>query len=113
MVGVTFEGVASGVQGAVRRWDAKVRETEMMYGPGAALRMRLDRARLAQYQRAPGLPSSFVGLDTFLGREYKVDFADFLALPADSPDMSISSVHEAFEAKLEAPARRVAPVRKV
>ncbi len=85
----------------------------MLYGPGAALRMRVDRARYTQYQRAPGLPSSFVGLDTFLGREYKVDFSDFLSVPSQAPDMPVTSVHEAFEAKLEGGARRVAPVRHV
>jgi hypothetical protein len=41
--------------------------------------MKLDRAVFAQSQRLPGGPSSdYVGMDTILGRDTQIDFADFL-----------------------------------
>lgn len=59
-------------------WKTELWTTERIYGPGAAMRLRMDRALLAQAQRAPGLASSFAGLDTFLGRDYTIGFEDFL-----------------------------------
>ena len=59
-------------------WDAKVSGVEKVYGSAAAMSLSMDRALLAQFQRGPGLESSFCGLDTFLGRDDKLGFEDYL-----------------------------------
>jgi hypothetical protein len=50
----------------------KVSGAERMYGSAFAMSLSMDRALLAQFQRGPGLESSFAGLDTFLGRDDKL-----------------------------------------
>ena len=93
-----------------------------IYGSHAALRLKMDRSILAQYQRLPGMPSSFAGLDCVLQRDTKIDFSDVLArkchfahpargacgsheshslftAPDLSPDMP-KGVHEVMAAKL-------------
>jgi proteasome maturation protein len=85
---------------AVTEWENKLHHVERVYGPGQAMRMRMERAMLAQFQRAPGLPSSFVGLDTLLGRDVKIGFEDVLDLPCNRPDMPRETVHEVLERKL-------------
>jgi hypothetical protein len=59
-------------------WDLKVSGAEKVYGSALAMSMSMDRALLAQFQRGPGLESSFSGLDTFLGRDDKLGFEDIL-----------------------------------
>lgn len=79
---------------APQQWENEVRHVERVYGPGQAMRMRMDRAMLAQFQRAPGLPSGFVGLDTILGRDIKVGFEDVLDVPEMRSEASTTeSVH--------------------
>ena len=39
---------------------------------------RMERAIMAQFQRPPGIESSFMGLDCVTGRDYTIGFEDFL-----------------------------------
>ena len=59
-------------------WRNQLWQAEMVHGPGVAMRMRMERAMLKQFQRVPGLPSSFAGLDTVTGRDTTIDFDDIL-----------------------------------
>ena len=60
------------------RWQNSVATAERVQGKHAAMRMKLDRAILSQYQRLPGVESSFVGLDTALQRDVRIEFSDVL-----------------------------------
>lgn len=49
-----------------------------MYGAAAGIELQMDRQIFASFQRLPGVTSSFSGLDTFMGRDEKIDFEDVL-----------------------------------
>jgi hypothetical protein len=71
-------------------WEAQQFVLDRVYGAAAAWEKRMDRAVLSQVQRlpAPGVQSSFCGLDTLLGRDEKITFEDYLNgayLPAQRP----------------------------
>lgn len=85
---------------AKQQWDNDLHHAERVWGPGMAMRMRMDRAILAQFQRAPGLESDFVGLDTILGRDIKVGFEDVLDVPAMRTDTPVEGPHLALDRKL-------------
>ena len=51
-------------------------------------------------QRLPGLPSSFVALDTVTGRSEIIDHQDVLNLPSERPVEPKFSLHDAMEVKL-------------
>ncbi len=71
--------ISVALQAAGDHWRNQVATAERVYGKHAALRMKLDRAVLAQSQRLPGGPSSsFAGLDAILGRDTQIDFTDVL-----------------------------------
>lgn len=59
-------------------WDSKVARVGQIYGSHASLRLQMDRAILAQFQRLPGMHSNFSGLDTLLGRDEEIGFEDYL-----------------------------------
>jgi hypothetical protein len=69
---------SSSSQAPKTAWDLKVSGAEKVYGSALAMSMCMDRAMLAQFQRGPGLESSFSGLDTFLGRDDKLGFEDYM-----------------------------------
>ena len=48
----------------------------------------------------PGLPSSFVALDTVTGRSEIIDHQDVLNLPSERPVEPKFSLHDAMEVKL-------------
>lgn len=52
--------------------------TERVYGSGVAFEKNLDKSVLQTIQRAPGLPSSHILVDTFLGRADKIGIEDVL-----------------------------------
>lgn len=54
----------------------------------------------SQVQRLPGLPSSFVALDTVTGRSEIIDHQDVLNLPSERPVEPKFSLHDAMEVKL-------------
>lgn len=61
------------------KWDSDMYRVERVYGSHAAWEKRMDRAVLSQARRLPGIPSSFSGLDTIMGRDDKIGFEDFLS----------------------------------
>jgi len=57
----------------------QVAHAERVYGTAAALRMTADATIFAQYRRPlGGPPSSFFGLEGYLGRDETVELGDFL-----------------------------------
>ena len=48
----------------------------------------------------PGLPSSFVALDTVLGRTETIEFEDVLNVPSERPVEPKFTLHDAMEVKL-------------
>lgn len=42
------------------------------------MRLEMEREVLSKFKRLPGLPSSFVGLETILGTDEDIDFEDYL-----------------------------------
>ena len=83
-----------------QKWGNDLHHAERVFGPGTAMRMRMDRAILSQFQRAPGLASDFVGLDTILSRDITVGFEDILDVPETRTDTPLESVHDALDRKL-------------
>ena len=61
---------------------------------------RLPPLAQSQVQRLPGLPSSFVALDTVTGRSEIIDHQDVLNLPSERPVEPKFSLHDALEVKL-------------
>jgi len=70
--------LASPLQHAKNELDADLYRAERVYGRHAAWEKRMDIAVLGSVRRLPGLPSSFAGLDTALGRDGKIGFEDTL-----------------------------------
>lgn len=56
----------------------RLQATARTFGIAAAMRLKTERDLLAQYQRAPGLPSSNIGLETVLGLDETIEFEDIL-----------------------------------
>eukprot|EP00927_Polykrikos_kofoidii_P077670 TRINITY_DN7458_c1_g2_i2.p2 TRINITY_DN7458_c1_g2~~TRINITY_DN7458_c1_g2_i2.p2 ORF type:complete len:142 (+),score=37.78 TRINITY_DN7458_c1_g2_i2:68-493(+) len=76
----------------------------VVYGQHAPLRAKMERELLSQFQRLPGLPSSFIGLETVLGMEDKIEFEDVFNLEAHAPTSKTVGpnwgLHDAMEARL-------------
>ncbi|GAB5032192.1 proteasome maturation factor ump1 [Nannochloropsis oceanica] len=83
-----------------REFSARLDTIARLYGVAAAMRMKTEADILSQICRAPGLPSSFVGLETVLGTDETVEFEDVLNDPQERPDLPMVSVHEKMEARL-------------
>lgn len=73
------------------------------YGSALPMRLMMHEHMLSQCHRLPGLPSSFVGLDSYTGRDEKLDFEDFLNLPQDAPDMPRDQPRDILERTLRIP----------
>ncbi len=83
-----------------REFNARLDTVARLYGVAAAMRMKTEVDILSQICRAPGLSSSFVGLETVLGTDETVEFEDVLNDPQERPDLPMVSVHEKMEARL-------------
>ena len=57
---------------------ARLDSVARLYGVAAAMRLQTEKAVLSQVRRAPGLPSSMVGLETVLGTDETIEFEDVL-----------------------------------
>eukprot|EP00392_Amoebophrya_sp_AT5.2_P009016 g9044.t1 len=67
------------------------------------MRNRMERTLLAQYQRLPGLQSSFVGLEAHLDIDETLEFEDFLNRKelCPTPDIGFNhTMHDVLEKKL-------------
>jgi proteasome maturation protein len=72
--------------------------TAAVFGVGFDVRQRMDAHILAQFRRPHMLPSSHVGIETLLGVDEDIDFADFLGDPVETT--AALSLHEAMEVHL-------------
>ena len=59
-------------------WESKLDMVRRTYGSHMAMRLATEKAVCSRHQRLPGLQFSNVNLDTVLGTDTKIDFADFL-----------------------------------
>ena len=55
---------------------SRVMEVERNFGIGAALMVKMEQDHMASVHRLPGIPSSFVGLETALGSDTDFDVTD-------------------------------------
>lgn len=81
-------------------FQARLDTIAKLYGIAAAMRLKTERDILSRVCRAPGLPSSMVGLETVLGTDETIEFEDVLNDPQERPDMPLIPVHERMEARL-------------
>ncbi|CAD7923807.1 unnamed protein product [Amoebophrya sp. A120] len=75
----------------------------VVFGSHVSMRNRMERTMLAQYQRLPGLQSSFVGLEAHLDLDETLEFEDFLNRKdmAPVPEMGFHhTMHDVLENKL-------------
>eukprot|EP00808_Paulinella_micropora_P004077 g60016.t1 len=56
-----------------------------VYGQHFPLRLQMEEAILTQFQRLPGLKSSFAGMESLTGRDVEIEFEDTLADPEFNP----------------------------
>lgn len=49
-----------------------------IYGSYVPMQMNLEHAILGQFQRLPGLKSSFAGLEALTGKDEQISYADYL-----------------------------------
>jgi Proteasome maturation factor UMP1 len=60
--------------------DSKTEMQKKIYGLHMPLKLHMEQHIVAQFRRLPGgsLKSSFVGLETLMGTDTTIDFADYL-----------------------------------
>ena len=81
-------------------WQQQLFQAQLAFGEHAALEMEMDRKILKQFQRLPGIKSNFLGLDTVVGRDYEIDFEDYLGAGIEHERPTKPGVHEIMEKKL-------------
>lgn len=59
-------------------WESKLDMVRRTYGSAMAMRLATEKAVCSRHQRLPGLQFSNINLDTVLGTDTKIEFADFL-----------------------------------
>jgi proteasome maturation protein len=69
-----------------------------IFGEQMAMKLSMERAILSQFQRLPGLPSEFTGLETVMGLDEELGFEDILNDPSES--LTPVDLHTAMENKL-------------
>uniref|UniRef100_A0A7S2S4B2 Proteasome maturation protein n=1 Tax=Rhizochromulina marina TaxID=1034831 RepID=A0A7S2S4B2_9STRA len=84
---------------AVDDFSQKVDMVRRMYGSAAAMRLQTERLATEQIQRLPGLPSSFLALQTVLGEDCTLQFEDVLNDPFEAPVETKASLHDELEFK--------------
>eukprot|EP00462_Mataza_sp_D1_P003632 CAMPEP_0175104338 /NCGR_PEP_ID=MMETSP0086_2-20121207/9668_1 /TAXON_ID=136419 /ORGANISM="Unknown Unknown, Strain D1" /LENGTH=117 /DNA_ID=CAMNT_0016379711 /DNA_START=66 /DNA_END=419 /DNA_ORIENTATION=+ len=69
-----------------------------IYGSHFPMQLQMEETILSQFQRAPGLQSSMLGLSTQMGLETEIEFEDYL----NDPEFTEQQVdfHAAMEARL-------------
>jgi Proteasome maturation factor UMP1 len=73
-----------------------------VYGSGLAMRLATEQKIAAQHEQrgAAGIPNSGLYRDIVAGRDVQLDFADFLSLPENRPDVMKSNPHAVMERQL-------------
>jgi hypothetical protein len=56
------------------------------FGSAFPMRRLMQESVLAQFHRAPGLPSSRLAFEVLNRRDADIDYEDYLSLPEDSPE---------------------------
>eukprot|EP00401_Gymnodinium_catenatum_P082578 CAMPEP_0117550350 /NCGR_PEP_ID=MMETSP0784-20121206/48635_1 /TAXON_ID=39447 /ORGANISM="" /LENGTH=138 /DNA_ID=CAMNT_0005347365 /DNA_START=16 /DNA_END=432 /DNA_ORIENTATION=- len=76
----------------------------LVHGQHAPIRLKVEREMLSQFQRLPGLPSSFVGLQTVLDLDETIEFEDVFNLEQNAPMSRVlgpnCTVHDVMETRL-------------
>jgi len=72
--------------------------TANIFGSHMMLRMQMDQALLSRFQRLPGLPSEYCGLDTIMNLDEDLGFEDYLNEPQNS--VAFVDVHRTMERRL-------------
>jgi len=57
-----------------------------VYGTHMPEKMHIEETVLSRVQRYPGLKSSFIGLETLLGKDTTIEFSDYLSDPQYSTE---------------------------
>jgi len=83
-----------------KEFERRLDLVRQMYGSAAAMRLKTERMAMEQIQRLPGLPSSFVALDTVLGDDSTIAFEDVLNDPFEAPVEPHHKLHDEMEFKL-------------
>ncbi|KAA8493581.1 Proteasome maturation protein-like [Porphyridium purpureum] len=68
-----------------------------LYGIHMPMRMEMERQIVSQFHRLPGLPSSHLALEFLNNTDLKIDFADYMNLPSERPDLPVIGMHEQME----------------
>ncbi len=79
-----------------------------VYGSALPAQLAIERQILGRVGRAPGVPSSNVGLEAMTGELDEFGFGSYLGLPAYSEEMPVD-MHSQMEAKLK---MKTAPVTR-
>jgi hypothetical protein len=80
-------------------------DVRRIYGSGLAMRLATERQMAMNVGgRLPGMDAiggqSNIVLETLMGTDTKIEFADFLGRPEDMPIATIKNPHSAMETKL-------------
>jgi hypothetical protein len=80
-------------------------DVRRIYGSGLAMRLATERQMaMSVGGRLPGMDAiggqSNILLETLMGTDTKIEFADFLGRPEDMPIAAIKNPHSAMETKL-------------
>mmetsp|Transcript_85918 Transcript_85918/g.170540 ORF Transcript_85918/g.170540 Transcript_85918/m.170540 type:complete len:152 (+) Transcript_85918:56-511(+) len=73
------------VTGGRREEQQEMTAKALVFGQHAPLRTKMERELLSQFQRLPGLPSSLVGLETFMDTDETIEFEDIFNLDQNAP----------------------------
>lgn len=83
-------------------WACKMDMVRRSYGSHLAMRLASERAMFSRPRRLPGLQSSNISLDTVMGTDSTIDFADFLngeqynAFSSNAFNLRLSNLFEAL-----------------
>jgi len=86
-------------EGSRRDWHQKLDTVRRTYGSHLAMRLATEKESLSRMRRLPGLEFSNIGLQTIMGNDDKIDFADYLDDPFMRPTIPKLEVHGQLEIK--------------
>jgi hypothetical protein len=81
-------------------WAQKVDMVRRTYGSHLAMRISAEKVACGRHQRQAGLEATNVNLQTVLGNDTKLEFSDFLNLPANRPVGPVADLHSATELQM-------------
>jgi len=83
-------------------WSSKMEMVRRTYGAHMAMRLATERVQFGRLHRLPGLASQGknIALETCMGTDTKIDFADFLNDPQLRPSAPKVTMHTVMETNL-------------